>query len=91
MNENFNIVLALASALAVIVSVVLAGVKAVVVLPKNLIPVIGVVVGVAIGALAYPFTDLDLVYRLWAGAFAGFSATGLYELQKNNPGTTKKD
>lgn len=91
MNENLNVVLALASALAAIVAVLLSAIKALVVLPKNLIPVIGIVIGVGVGIAAYPFTDLELIYRIWAGAFAGFSATGLYELQKNNPGTTKKD
>lgn len=89
MNDSLNQVLALATALTVFVTVVLNGVKATITLPKNLIPVIGIVIGLGVGAAAYIFTDLELVYRLWAGAIAGFSATGLYELQKNNPGTTK--
>lgn len=48
------------------------------------------VIGLLIGVVAYPFTELDLTLRLWAGGLAGLSATGLFELAFNNrPGTTK--
>jgi hypothetical protein len=89
MNDLLLQVMAFASALSVIVVALLNLVKATVTLPKNLIPIIGLVLGLAAGSAAYIFTDLDLVPRLWAGAFAGLSATGLFELIKNNPGTTK--
>jgi membrane-associated PAP2 superfamily phosphatase len=91
MNDLLLQVMAFASALSVIVVALLNLIKTTVVLPKNLIPVIGLVVGLLAGAGAYIFTDLELVPRLWAGAFAGLSATGLFELIKDNPGTTKKD
>lgn len=48
-------------------------------IPKNLIPLVSVIVGVIFGALAHPFTELDLTLRLWAGIFAGLAATGLFE------------
>ncbi|MGE7762089.1 holin [Peribacillus sp. NPDC097895] len=32
---------------------------------------------------------MDIVLRLWAGAFAGLSGTGLYEVFNNRIGTTK--
>ncbi|MEK3838643.1 holin [Paenibacillus sp. FSL R7-0128] len=89
MNDLLLQVMAFASALSVIVVALLNLVKATVTLPKNLIPIIGLVIGLAAGAAGYIFTDLDLAPRLWAGAFAGLSATGLFELIKNNPGTTK--
>lgn len=89
MNDLLLQVMAFASALSVIVVALLNLVKATVTLPKNLIPIIGLMLGLAAGAAAYIFTDLDLAPRLWAGAFAGLSATGLFELIKNNPGTTK--
>lgn len=89
MNDLLAQVMAFASALSLIVVALLNLVKATVTLPKNYIPVIGLVIGLGAGAAAYIFTDLDLAPRLWAGAFAGLSATGLFELVKNNPGTTK--
>lgn len=48
--------------------------------PSNFIPLMAFVVGVLVGLVAYPFTDLDAVLRLWAGGFAGLAATGLFEL-----------
>lgn len=90
MNDLLLQVMAFASALSVVVVAVLNVVKATFILPKNYIPVIGLVIGLIVGALAYIFTDLDLAPRLWAGAFAGLSATGLFELVKNNTGTTNK-
>lgn len=60
-------------------------------MPKNLVPVVGLIIGLVVAAVAYPFTDLGLVERLWAGGLAGLGGTGLYELGfKNRPGDTKK-
>lgn len=89
MNDLLKQVMVFASALSIIVVALLNLVKATVTLPKNLIPVIGLLIGLGAGAAAYIFTDLALAPRLWAGAFAGLSATGLFELVKDNPGTTK--
>lgn len=49
-------------------------------LNKNLIPLIAFAVGIFIGFAGQPFTDLDLVLRLWSGALAGLASTGLFEL-----------
>jgi hypothetical protein len=56
---------------------------------KNFIPAISVVVGLIIGAAAYPFTDMELVLRLWAGGFSGLAGTGLFELVKPRQGVSK--
>jgi hypothetical protein len=65
-------------------------VKITLVVPKNLIPLIGFILGLIVALAAYPFTDLPWDVRLWAGAIAGLSATGLFELVfKNRPGTTR--
>lgn len=56
---------------------------------NNFIPAISVVVGLIIGAAAYPFTDLDTVLRLWAGGLAGLAGTGLFELVKPRDGVSK--
>lgn len=89
MNDMLNQVMVFASVLAAAVFAVLQAVKAMVSIPKNFIPIIGLVIGILAGWAAYPFTDLEVVPRLWAGAFAGLSSTGIFELGKNNPGNTK--
>lgn len=53
------------------------------------LPVLGLLIGVGAGAAAYPFTDLDMASRLWAGAIAGLAATGSYEAVSNL--TDRKD
>lgn len=90
-NEALNDVLAFASVLAVFVLAGVQFVKKTINVPNNLLPAIGLVIGLIIGVTAYPFTDLELVLRLWAGALAGLSATGLFELAfSNRSGTTKE-
>ncbi|MCL6458026.1 MAG: holin [Gorillibacterium sp.] len=90
-NPNLMAVLTFASLLAVFVLAGVQLVKATVNVPKNLLPLIGLAIGLLIGLIAYPFTDLSLVLRLWAGGLAGLSATGLFELAFNKrAGTTKE-
>lgn len=89
-NQNLTEVLAFASVLAVFVLAGVQFVKSTINVPKNILPLIGLVIGLVIGAVAYPFTSLELVLRLWSGALAGLSATGLFELAFNKRyGTTK--
>lgn len=90
-NEALNGVLAFASVLAVFVLALVQLVKNTVNLPRNIVPVVGLVIGLLVGALAYPFTPMDLVLRLWSGGLAGLSATGLFELAFNKREGTKKD
>lgn len=58
------------------------------VVSKKILPLVAVVIGLLIGFASFPFSDLDLALRLWAGAIAGLAATGLFELtlNKNNKG-----
>lgn len=58
-------------------------------MPTNIMPAVSFFLGIAFGAVAYPFTDLDPVLRLWAGGFAGLAATGLFEIGAKLEGTTK--
>lgn len=88
-NEVLTGVLAFASVLSVFILALVQLVKTTFDIPKNWVPFIGLIIGVFIGAAAVPFTDLDLVLRLWAGGLAGLSATGLFELGNNRTGTTK--
>ncbi|WP_248549691.1 holin [Paenibacillus odorifer] len=83
-------VMAFASILAVFVLALVQLVKNSINIPRNAVPIIGLLIGLFTGVVAYPFTELDLVLRLWAGGLAGLSATGLFELAfKDRPGTTK--
>lgn len=83
-NELMTEVLIFATLIGVIVSLAVETVKRTLEgagRPVNpaLIPLIAFIVGVAIGAAAYPFTEMDLILRLWAGGIAGWMASGLYD------------
>lgn len=84
-------VLFFATVLLPIVSALVEMIKKTFNLPKNIIPSISFVTGLIIGGIAYPFTDMELVLRLWAGGFAGLSATGLFEVVNKREGMTKHD
>lgn len=56
---------------------------------KNYIPLLGILIGLVIGFLAAPISEIDLYLRLWAGGLSGLSASGLYELTTKREGTTK--
>ncbi|MEX3625817.1 holin [Viridibacillus arvi] len=82
-------VLILATIIAPIVLAMMELIKRTIKIKKNLIPLTAFAVGVFIGFVAYPFTDLDLVLRIWAGAFAGLSATGIFEITNYRDGYSK--
>ncbi|KGE20067.1 holin [Paenibacillus wynnii] len=89
--EVLNNVLAFATLISVFVLALVQLVKNTANVPKNLLPWIGLLIGLLIGWWAYPFSDLDLTLRLWGGGLAGLSATGLFELVlSNRPGSTKE-
>lgn len=83
-------VLIFATILAPIILALVQLVKKTVDVKNNYLSLIAFAVGVFVGAAAAPFTDLDIVLRLWAGGLAGLSATGLFELMDNQNGTTKE-
>ncbi|MEO3947493.1 holin [Gorillibacterium sp. CAU 1737] len=83
--ELLTRMLAFSSMLSVFVLAAVQLVKVTVPIPKRLVPLTGVALGMLIGLVAYPFTDLTLVLRLWAGALSGLSATGLFEAAFNRP------
>lgn len=82
-------ILIFATILLPIVTALVELVKKTFTIKNNFIPAISVVVGLIIGAAAYPFTDLDTVLRLWAGGLAGLAGTGLFELVKPRDGVSK--
>lgn len=87
--EIFQSVLPFATALAVLIIALVQLVKQTVSVPKNYVPLIGLGLGLLIGWAAFPFTDLDVVRRVWGGGIAGLMATGLFEVVQQRPGTTK--
>lgn len=84
-------VLILATILLPIIVAVVELAKKSVNIKKNYVPLIAVVLAVMIAAAAYPFTELNLVMRLWAGLLAGLASTGLFEITKYREGFTKGD
>ncbi|ALY08084.1 putative holin [Bacillus phage vB_BhaS-171] len=84
-------VLILSTVISPIVLGVIQLIKNTVVFPKNFIPLMALIVGLGIGAISFPFTELDFTLRLWAGAFSGLAATGLFELGNKRDGHTKEE
>lgn len=82
-------IMLLATIIAPVTTGLIEVVKQAVNLKKNYIPLLGVVIGLLIGVLAAPISDIDLYLRLWAGGLSGLSASGLYELTSKREGTTK--
>lgn len=82
-------ILIFATILLPIITAVTELIKKTVKIKNNFIPAVSVLVGLAIGAAAYPFTDLDTVLRLWSGGLAGLAGTGLFELVKPREGVSK--
>ncbi|MGW6302253.1 holin [Peribacillus butanolivorans] len=89
-NEIMQQVLIFTTILAPIVAAVVQVVKQTVNLPNNALPILSLVIGLGVGSVAFPFTDMDIVLRFWAGAFAGLGGTGLNELIAKREGTSKK-
>jgi hypothetical protein len=82
MEDLMTQVLLFATMIAVIVSAFMEMVKRATEIPAKYIPVVAFIVGLIVGAVAYPFTAMDLVLRLWAGGIAGWMASGIYETIK---------
>ncbi len=77
-------VIMFATVLAPIVTALVELVKKTVNIPKKYVPALSLVIGLGVGVVAQPFTDLEIVLRLWAGGFAGLGGTGLFELVKQS-------
>lgn len=77
-----NEVLAFASVILPVVVALVEVVKRGLHLDTRYAPIVALILGAVIGALAYPFTEFGLAERLWAGALAGLGAMGLFDLGK---------
>ncbi|MFC4712218.1 holin [Planococcus dechangensis] len=83
-------ILVLTSILVPLIAGLVEVVKNAVNMKVNFIPVVALLVGLLIGFLATPISDLDYVMRLWAGGLAGLASVGLFEVVKQREGTTKE-
>lgn len=77
-----NEILVLATIISPIVTGIVEAVKRGLQLDAKFAPLLAIVLGAIIGILAYPFTDIGLMERLWAGIFGGLGSMGLYDLGK---------
>ncbi|PAF34047.1 holin [Terribacillus saccharophilus] len=75
-------VMTFASIISPVVIALVQLIKKTVTVSKRYLPLISLLTGLLVGFLAWPFTELDVVLRLWAGGFAGLAASGLYSLGK---------
>ncbi|SET02770.1 Bacteriophage A118-like holin, Hol118 [Salinibacillus kushneri] len=75
-------VLMFATILAPVITALVELVKKTQKIPKKYIPFISFLIGILIGIVGYPFTDLGLTMRIWSGGLAGLASTGLFELVK---------
>lgn len=59
-------------------------------LPKNYVPLLTLGIGVLLALIPFPFVDVALAERIWAGALSGLGGTGLFEaVRQDKKGTTK--
>jgi peptidoglycan biosynthesis protein MviN/MurJ (putative lipid II flippase) len=79
----------LVTVLGPVITGLVAVIKNAVKLQNNYIPLVALVVGVVVGFVAQPITDLDLYLRLWAGGIAGLVSVGLYEVGVKREGESK--
>lgn len=84
-----EIVLIFATIIAPVIVALVELAKRTFTLPKNYIPLIAFMIGIVIGIISYPFTDLDTTLRVWAGGISGLAATGLFEIGNEREGMTK--
>lgn len=82
-------ILALATVIAGVTTGVVQAVKHSVNLKKNYIPLLALGVGLMLGAFSFPFSDLEIASRLWAGGMSGLASVGLFELGNQRDGETK--
>ncbi|PAE07618.1 holin [Terribacillus saccharophilus] len=75
-------VMTFASIISPIVIALVQLIKKTITVNKRYLPLISLLIGILVGFLTWPFTDMDVVLRLWSGGFAGLAASGLYSLGK---------
>lgn len=89
--DKFNEMLALASALAVIVPLAISAVKSAFNIPNNVIPLVAILLGAVLGGLSLPlFPQVSVFMLIWAGAIAGAGGVGVREVVTQREGYSKE-
>lgn len=83
-------ILILATLIAPIVTGVVQALKTGFNIKKNLLTFVAVIVGMLLGFLSYPFSDVDTMSRVWSGVMAGLASVGLFELGSKRQRETKE-
>ncbi|WP_175073140.1 holin [Terribacillus sp. AE2B 122] len=84
-------VMTFASIISPIVIALVQLIKKTITVNKRYLPLISLLIGILVGFLTWPFTDMDVVLRLWSGGFAGLAASGLYSLGKKTISDNNND
>lgn len=88
-------IIAFAGIISVITIALTQVIKKASVVPKNIIPIISMVIGVAVGGITVFIpeivTELSIAGRLLAGLISGLMATGLWETFKKRGGNTARN
>jgi len=77
-----NEILVFATIISPIITGVVEAVKRGLQLDTKYAPLLAIVLGVALGILGHPITDIGIGERLWAGVLGGLGSMGLYDLGK---------
>lgn len=89
--ELFYQVLALSSILAFVTAGVMQAVKEAFTIKKNVIPLLTIFVGAALGFLMIPiFPSVAVPILVWAGALSGSAGVGVHETFKKREGYSKE-
>ena len=87
-------IIAFAAVIAVITTALTQVVKKASVIPKNIIPVVAIVIGAAVGGVSVFIpeigTEISIGGRILAGLISGLMATGLWETFKKRTGNTAR-
>lgn len=87
-------IIAFAAVIAVITTALTQVVKKASVIPKNIIPVVAIALGAAVGGVSVFIpeigTELSVGARILAGLISGLMATGLWETFKKRTGNTAR-
>ncbi|MEN1893185.1 holin [Staphylococcus nepalensis] len=88
-------IISFATIISILTIGIVQGIKQTGSIPKNIVPLISIVIGGVIGgvSLFIPeiFSELSIGARILGGIISGLMATGLWETGKKRSGNTKQD
>lgn len=79
---DFTTLFIIASAITILVTAFIEVVKRTSNIPARFLPITSIVVGIFVAVIVTPFADYDYYTMVVAGAIAGLSACGLFDLTK---------